>query len=183
MLKHYSKLLELPLSWSAGLVYSEAKAKFYHTYINVNNKIGFVDQIGEHQISMMDKNGNVLSYNEEEVQSISVIVPSTGWYYSKNKENLFYFEKIAKKQWKKSINPDFYYIRNIEGNSVNFHHTMFDTDFSTKHDVVTDAEGTIFYRGMSVGKKRGEEVVCTNPLFKQELNDWVKHGRYQEHFS
>jgi hypothetical protein len=159
----------------------EASKKLVNTYMYVNEEL--------HYIKAFDAvDGSIITYDEKKelhikikpIKSLKVWLPETGIYPFAN-GNFVILSRSAKKQWLKSFSDSFY-ITQIKGNAqwkgIKGKKELI-IEMSKRNCLIiyTAPDKYIWYIDRIIGYvKNSAEIICTEPIFQQELKDWIRYA-------
>jgi hypothetical protein len=161
-----------------GKVLVEAQAKLNETVMYVNgtkptNRF-YIKQIGTEGTLVFDPRfvikGNFL-IPARDVTLFKPFLPESGTYLT-TQNTYVVLERKPIRQWHKSWKDNLYTISAINGNA---HYK--DIIEESRQEIICDNTGFVYYLGKRIGHFHKSKLFCTNPLFKQEMIDWVKHEK------
>ena len=179
MLDALAQVLDLPKNWAI----KEAVPKLGETFVRLNGKICFlvnIDKYGAHHIKWSD--GNHV-YEEmrsnDQVKSLEVFLPESGVYRTTD-GSVVVLTKNPLRQWKRSFNNNIYNIYNMVDSG---RYAIENIIEDSRVDLWFKSNGTIFYFDIAIGYiTKDNRVMCTNPLYEQELIDWINNGQAAKAF-
>lgn len=169
-------VLDLPAAWAS----KEAESKLSETIMFVNGKLTPVLQVnGDGLVYVVDEDlGTREVLHDRDVTSLKVWLPESGIYYDSKTGEPVYLIRKPLRQWKRSFSLSFYDVVFPFGKK--FPITRVNPELYS--DFWVDKNKYIWYMTSQVGYiKNSKSYVCTNPVFQQELYDWMKGGNCARH--
>lgn len=165
-----------------GLAFKEAVqtagGKLLNTWCVVNEELTYITAIKEGGNYIMD-----INHQKIEVASLKPFLPDTGM-YSWNGSTVI-LEKLPKKQWKKSISSDFYrweginYSSGFVLSSEEYNNEIVKWIFNAEKEQFFLFDENLYIMKTKVGHlNENKELTVTNPLFYQDVLDWVNKKGY-----
>lgn len=160
---HFCKLMDLP----PHLAISEAKGKYQDTFMYVNGKLTYVEQISDEKMVVIyngdDGEHSVLRSNH--IESLDVWLPLTGIYMIHGSP--VHLWKIPKRQWKKSFSWN-YYTTNHGTVDVYLLHDAIRMELFRMRDY-------LIYYDLVIAEFKDNEIVPTIPEFSREIELYKEH--------
>ena len=182
IITQFSGLLDFPLDTnivSNSFIVNEAKHKYANTYMLVNDTVCFINTISREELMISTEKKTEIFVEKEKIKYIKEILPEPGLYYLKNSKNLVKINKLPHRHCKKSFSYDYYTISPINENTYEDDFSIYNIDLDHRMDIAVGQDNKIYYHSTDIGEIKDGNIFCTVPIFKQELIDWVKYGRYQ----
>lgn len=163
VIDHLKRILDFS---DEDLALSEANKKLNETVMWVNNRLEFVIKFNSDTLVIPGEFEHTIL---KKVEQLDVFLPEPGLYKAKDGSFLITVRKIAKKQWKKSFNFNYYVL------SGDMHFSDYNLiDWNKTNIVLFDEK--IYYKGIHIGHYYDtyNKCICNNNVFYQELSDYAR---------
>lgn len=105
----FNQVLDFPLSYNN---FQEANSKLRHTYMWVNNRLVYIEKIGDDQILYKHPETEQIAVADD-IRDLRVFLPKGGIY--RYEDSYYLLGKRPCKQWKKSFTFDLYHVQCLSG--------------------------------------------------------------------
>lgn len=148
-----------------NLAISEGKSKFQDTYMYLNGKLTYIEQISEERIVTIPNQGDHTSVRGRDIDSIDVWLPLTGIYMIRG--NPVHLWKIPKRQWKKSFSWNYY---------TSNHGTVdvYALNSAVRMELFRFKNNLMYY-DLIIAEFKGNEIIPIIPEFNREIELYKEH--------
>jgi hypothetical protein len=187
MLKWYCKVLDL--EGHNDLAFREAKHKLQESFILINGRIVLIKECGSeglivHHIPVGETKAQSDIIKEKEIQSYEIWTPESGMYFVSDEfpeaGRPVFIAKSPIRQWHRGFNLGSYTIRSdqLPINAL-YPKSVLMIDPKSRASFWFKGKD-LFYLEKKIGEYKEDKIVCTEPLFEQDIGDWLKSKEYHE---
>ena len=162
---HLCKLMSLP----PYLAVNEARSKLSDTFLIVNGKLVYVENINEDRMQILQEGqtDEYVSLRGRDIETLEFWLPISGIYMIEGVP--VHLWKLPKRQWRKSFSWNYYASSHGSVNAYKL--------FDSKPMELYRLKNDLMYYDLAIGRFSGGEVTLTIPEFEFEANLYKEHIR------
>jgi hypothetical protein len=167
----------------------EAKSKLQGSFILINGNVVLIKECSSdglfiHHIPGDGGRTEADTIREEDIQSYEIWTPESGMYFVSDRfpeaGTPVFIAKSPIRQWHRGLNLGSYTIRSDQLNIKGLYPRSILMIDPKSRASFWFKKTDLYYLDKKIGEYKEDKIVCTEPLFEQDIGDWLKSKEYHE---